>query len=275
MCELGGHTAASYKRNVVAFHEMTEYLAYDNSVTLFVLGAETDEPVVMEQIRGTFIGGRSSRWKTAVFLGRRLSNYLKDRRAMERDGFSLPALGLAFDQMVAMITYVDDGSFGSFIFCRVCLGKLAVKLWGSDMSVTEEEYGEEDKAYRMRFLDSMEEYSEAEDRFSLQPVDRNEAPVVVGTESLFVARFAGPQFVGCSHRYLRGLFLGKLSRIHQIVDDELDSVVPSVGRMLVELLEAGHSVLQLRRALSSLRQAWARPAVTVLLKMLGDADSGD
>ena len=53
-----------------------------------------------------------------------------------------------------------DGGFGSFIWCRHGLADLAKKMWGADMSVTEEDHGEREKMYEMRFLDAVETYDE-------------------------------------------------------------------------------------------------------------------
>ena len=51
---------------------MVEYMDYDEGVRVFALGASTPSPTILRQKRGTFIGGRFSRLKTAVFLGRRV-----------------------------------------------------------------------------------------------------------------------------------------------------------------------------------------------------------
>ena len=56
---LGGHTAGSYRRDTPSLEELREYAIYDDTA-----------PVVLGQHRGTAIGGRFSRTKTAVFLGR-------------------------------------------------------------------------------------------------------------------------------------------------------------------------------------------------------------
>jgi hypothetical protein len=234
-----------------------------------VLGGDTDEPLVLEQVRGTFIGGRFSRTKTAIFLGRRIRCYFNDPPRVRNDRFVVE--GLPFRQAVACILYVDDGSFGSFVWCRHCLYTLAVKLWGSDMAVSEEEHGDPEARYRMRFLDSFEEYEESSGLFYLLPVGKNMEPLRVGRHVIPITRFSGPAFVESSHRYLRSLILGRLARLHQLLGEDHSPVVPNVGTMLVELLQAGYSARQLRTAMGSLRQAWAQPAVSALRKVLADA----
>ena len=124
----------------------------------------------------------------------------------------------------------------------------------------------------MRFPDSIEQYSEAEHFFYLRPYDKNESPLLVGTEAVPVTRFAEPVFVGNQHAYLRGLLLGRLARIHQLTDGVDESTVDNLGRMLRELLEAGYAPRRLRTALGALQQAWAKPAIDVLTSVLREIE---
>jgi hypothetical protein len=125
----------------------------------------------------------------------------------------------------------------------------------------------------MRFLDAMEEYDPVTGLFSLSPVDRNMSPLRVGAQEIPVTRFAGPEFVASSHRYVRGLLLGRLARLHQLTGEDQEVVPENLGLMVKELLAAGYSVRQLRTALASLRQAWAQPAVVVLRRVLRDLEA--
>jgi len=264
---MGGFTAGNYRRDTVDFAEMHQFMVYDNKVRLLVLGGDTLDPVVLSQDRGTFIGGRFSRAKTVIFLGRRAWRYLHDKEATQRDKFAVP--GYSLENLIAIVTYVDDASLASFAFCRHCLYKFAVRMWGSDMQVTEEEWGEPSEAYEMRFLDSVETYDVNSHTWTLKPHDRNQSPLTVGTQQIPLARFAGPQFSGDPVRYARGLLLGRFARIHQLVEvDDEQPVVLDLGRILKELLTLGYSSRTLRVALSTMRQAWAMPAVQILTKML-------
>ena len=267
--KLGGHTAGSYRRDTPSFDELREFAIYDDRLRFLVLGGDTKEPIVLEQHRGTAIGGRFSRTKTAVFLGRRAWRYLRDLRARERDRFLFP--GYALWEVVAILQYVDDGSFGSFMLCRSCLFLFACRLWGEDMAVSLEEEGARENNYRMRFLDSVEEFDETTGQFSLTPWDKNEAPLIVGSDKVPITRYQGPAYTGHGLRYARSLILGRLARIHQLTDDRGEVVESGLGRVLVELVEAGFGVATLRRALSSIREEWAQPAIQALQGTLREA----
>ena len=176
---------------------------------------------------------------------------------------------------MAILQYVDDGSFGSFMLCRSCLFLFACRLWGEDMAVSLEEEGVRDQRYRMRFLDSMEEFDETTGEFSLTPWDKNDAPLVIGGEKVPITRYGGPAYTGHGLRYARSLILGRLARIHQLTDDAGEVVESSLGRILVELVEAGFCVSTLRRALSSIRDEWAQPAIHALQRTLRDVQHKD
>ena len=90
---LGGHTSATFSRDVVHFREMQQFMDYDEKIRLLVLGGDTSSPVVLEQKRGPFIGGRLSPTKTVIFLGRRAGCYLRNRAQIRRDGFLRDELG--------------------------------------------------------------------------------------------------------------------------------------------------------------------------------------
>jgi hypothetical protein len=270
---LGGHTAGTFGRDTVSFPEMTAFLEYDDGVDLLVLGALSDDPVVLQQIRGTFIGGRFSRAKTAIFLGRRLWAYLRDWRRVEADRFYV--VGMTWEQLVCILTYVDDGNFSSFVWCRHCLYVLAQRCWGADMGISEEEWGMPEANYSMRFLDVVETYDITSHTFSLRPFDRAETPLVVGSQSIPLVRYAGPAFVQDPIRYLRSLMLGRLARIHQVLglaaeEENEPHSRQNLGRMVTELVAAGYTPRQLRTALASLRQAWVMPAVRALRDVLRD-----
>ena len=146
-------------------------------------------------------------------------------------------------------------------------------MWGSDMQVTEEDWGEPSGAYEMRFLDSVETYDVNTHILTLKPHDRNQSPLLVGTQQIPLARFAGPQFSGNPVRYARGLLLGRLARVHQLVEvDDEQPVVLDLGRILKELLALGYSSRVLKEALGTMRQAWAEPAVKTLMGMLEVVD---
>ena len=136
------------------------------------------------------------------------------------------------------------------------------------MGVTLEEFGLPEHDYKMRFLDSVETYCSEAREFKLRSYDKNEEPLKVGDEEVCTVRFAGPHHARHPVRYVRGLLLGRLSRIHQLAGNNDMAVVEDIGRMLKETLAIGYSCRQLRNALFGLRQVWAQPAVRSLLSML-------
>ena len=136
------------------------------------------------------------------------------------------------------------------------------------MGVSLEEEGVRDQRYRMRFLDSIEEFDESTGEFSLNPWDKNEAPLVVGGEKIPITRYGGPAYTGHGLRYARGLIMGRLARIHQLTDDAGEVVESGLGRIMVELVEAGFCISTLRRALRSIRDEWAQPAIQALQRTL-------
>ena len=123
----------------------------------------------------------------------------------------------------------------------------------------------------MRFLGSVEEFDEATGEFSLTPWDKNEAPLMLGGEKVPITRYGGPAYTGHGLRYARSLILGRLARIHQLTDDTCEVVESGLGRILVELVEAGFRIATLRRALSAVRDEWAQPAVRALQSTLQEA----
>ena len=123
----------------------------------------------------------------------------------------------------------------------------------------------------MRFLDNVETWTETQG-FSITPFDKHEEPMRVGEEEVCIVRFAGPHHSQHPVRYMRGLLLGRLSRIHQLAGSDDSEVVGDLGRMLKEMLVLGYSCCQLRKALFDLRQVWAQPAARALIRMLNDAD---
>ena len=89
------------------------------------------------------------------------------------------------------------------------------------MQVTQEEAGARAERYKMRFLDAVEEYDEHTGHFSLQPHDKNESPIMVGTQSVRTVRYVGPAHVGRQPQQVRSALLG-----HQCGKPEGRSGVP-------------------------------------------------
>ena len=133
---------------------------------------------------------------------------------------------------------MDDGSPGSLIWCQDCLVRLAVRMWGSEMKVSEEEAGRPEENYRVRFLDSVETYYPKDRRWKLHPIDKNAEPLKIGGHDIFVTRYAGPEFTLQPHRYLWVITLGKLN---QLTGGDAAPVVEDLGRMLTDLVEKGWS----------------------------------
>ena len=143
------------------------------------------------------------------------------------------------------------------------------------MAVSLEEGGARENKYRMRFLDSVEEFDETTGEFLLTPWDKNEAPLMLGGEKVPITQYSGPAYTGHGLRYARSLIFGRLARIHQLANDNGDVVESGLGRILVELVEAGFRTSMLRRALSPIRDEWAQPAIRALQGTLQEAQKKD
>ena len=85
------------------------------------------------------------------------------------------------------------------------------------------------------------------------PEGPNASQQKVGGEEVSVARSAGPHHQVHPTRYVRGLILGKLSRVHQLADAADDKVLGDMGRVLKEFLTLGYTCKQLGSALYGLR----------------------
>ena len=198
------------------------------------------------------MGGRLSKQRTSVVLGKGEGAFITSPKKQREHGFYLD--GYTFDQLWSMTRLVDAGAGASHVWCPECCTELVALLWPG-LEFTLEEEGED-----IRVLDMSVRWEN--DEWNITPADKGDRPL--GPDpSIRVARYTPRPLVPDPIEYIKSLMYGRLSRIHQIMEEDTPHSVQGILRLFHELTNKVNrfSWHDCEMALKGARVAWARASM--------------
>ena len=222
--------------HVAPLGPLLAYSAYEERVNYVVLGSGPSARV-LRQIRGTAMGGRFSKFKCSVLMGKREGAFIRDVEKQNCLKFAIP--GFQLHELFSMLRYIDDANPCSLVWCQDCIHDLLKEMWGVDLDISQEETADGEQA--LHFLDTKEVFHNG--AFYLRPYDKLSVVEIQKTENP-ISRFVPAPFNGSPLRDIRSLVIGRLARTEQIIGDEQcfeAEGVRMVWSLLVDLTDSSRS----------------------------------
>ncbi len=250
----GGAAWGNFQRRVFTFAELWDYWLYEGALGYFCLG-DWKSTQILHQHRGCFMGGRLSRQKTSVILGKEEGLFRHSVRRQIQWGFWF--FGYTLEQIFSMIRYVDDGVVASHVLCKKCITSLVGRLW-PNLDVSWEEEGDAIRALDMLVM-------VRNGRFFIVPHNKAHTPLEPSS-NIFVARYTPKSLCYNPVQYIKAMLIGRLSRVNQLMSGDGLHMYLAAMELFQELTSTvnRYSWEDCRRASLGLRLGWARNSLQQL-----------